>query len=196
MEEVPIQINWFNTSASDFDYATSADWNGFDFDEDFNIQDDGQLQGQPIILDEADLLKRLRKESDSDSQVIAPALFEFYDKCKNHFHLEFMALLKALISNVETSKKLEENCDAGHLLNFYQLELSSKLNFGNHPICQDAAAECNAQLKKLIQEFGMKLQVETRVARDLTANELATSLMPAVKISWNSGNNNVWDNAR
>jgi hypothetical protein len=130
-----------------------------------HIEDDGQLQDQPIILDEADLLKRIRKEPSSHSQVIAPALFEFYDNCKNHFYLEFMALLKALISNVETSKELEENCDAGHLLNFYQLELSSKLNFGKHPICQDAAAECNAQLKKLIQ-----------VAPDLTANELRNKL--------------------
>ena len=176
MEEEPTEINWFNTSLSDFDYATSADWNGLDFDEDFNKDDQGQLQDRPITLDEADLLKRLRKESSRDSQVMSPALFEFYDNCKKHFHLEFMTLLKALISNVDTSKKLEENCKAGHLLNFYQLELSSKLKFGQHPICQDAATECNARLKQLIQDFGMKLQIETQVARFLTANELRNKL--------------------
>ena len=176
MEEEPTEINWFNTSLSDFDYATSADWNGLDFDEDFNKEDEGQLQDQPITLDEADLKSRLRKESSRDSQVMSPALFEFYDNCKNHFHLEFMTLLKALISNVDTSKKLEENCKAGHLLNFYQLELSSKLNFGQHPICQEAATECNAQLKQLIQDFGMKLQVETQIARFLTANQLRKKL--------------------
>jgi hypothetical protein len=107
---------------------------------------------------------------------MSPALFEFYDNCKKHFHLEFMTLLKALISNVDTSKKLEENCKAGHLLNFYKLELSSKLKFGQHPICQDAATECNARLKQLIQDFGMKLQIETQVARFLTANELRNKL--------------------
>uniref|UniRef100_A0A7S0MI93 Uncharacterized protein n=1 Tax=Cryptomonas curvata TaxID=233186 RepID=A0A7S0MI93_9CRYP len=176
MQEVPIQINWFNTSLSNFDYQTNADWTGFDFDDNFNQEDEGQLQNQPILLDEADLLKRLRKELTRDTPVIPTALFDFYDNCKNHFHLEFMALLKALIANVETAKKLEEQCKAGKLLNFYKFELSSKLNFGKHPICQDAATECNARLKQLIQEFGMSLQVETQLARNLTANELSCKL--------------------
>ncbi len=137
MEEVSIQINWFNTSLSDFDHATSADWNGLDFDDDFNDEDKFQLQDQPIILDESDFLKHLRKESSRDSQVIAPTLFEFYDNCKHRFHLEFMALLKALISSVATSKKLEEIAMQNNHSNFYQLEESSKLNFGQRPICQE-----------------------------------------------------------
>jgi hypothetical protein len=61
-----------------------------------------------------------------------------------------MALLKALISNVDTCQKLEENCNAGHLVNYYQLKLSSELNFGQHAICKDAAADCNDRLKKLL----------------------------------------------
>jgi len=176
MAEVPIQINWFNTSLSNFDYQTNIEWTGFDFDDDFNKEDEGQLQNQPIILDEADLLKRLRKELTRDTSGIPATLFDFYDNCKNHFHLEFMTLLKALIANVETAKKLEEQCKAEKLLNFYKFELSSKLNFGKHPICQDAATECNARLKQLIQEFGMSLQVETQLARNLTANALSCKL--------------------
>ena len=176
MEGEPKETNWFSFSLSDFEYDTSPDWNGFHFDDDFKAIDIGQLQKQPIILDETDLLKRLRDETCRDSQVIPPTLFEFYDNCRNHFHFEFMALLKALISNVETTKKLEEKCKEGNLLNFYKFELSSKLNFGQHQICQDAATVCNTRLKSLIHDFGMSLQVETQIARECTANELRNKL--------------------
>ena len=176
MIEEPKETNWFSFSLSDFEYDTSADWNGFQFDDEFNATDNGQLQRKQIILDEADLLKRMRDESTRDTKVLPSTLFEFYDNCKNHFHLEFMALLKALISNVETAKKLEEKSKAGNLLNFYKFELSSKLNFGKHQICQDAAAKCNARLEQLIRDFGTSLQVETQIARECTAAELRNQL--------------------
>lgn len=185
MQEVsiPKEINWFNTLVSTYDFAPNDDWTGFDFDDDFNQQDLGQLQYEPIIFDKADLVRRLReaeilkrtkKESNS---VIASTLYEFYDKCKNHFHQEFMTLLKALISNVDTSKKLEEKCNASQLLSYYQLKLSSELNFGQHPICQDTAADCNDRLKKLLQECGKQMQVETQLARELTAHKLQAKLL-------------------
>ena len=172
----PKETNWFSFSLSDFEYDTSPDWNGFQFDDEFNATDSGQHQRKQIILDEADLLKRLRDESSRDTKVLPPTLFEFYDNCKNHFHLEFMTLLRALISNVETAKKLEEKSKAGNLLNFYKFELSSKLNFGQHQICQDAATECNTRLKQLIHDFGTSLQIETQIARECTANELRNKL--------------------
>ena len=176
MRDEPTETNWFSFSLSDFDYDTSPDWNGFQFDAEFNATDKGQLQRKQIILDEADLLKHLRDESIRDTKVLPPTLFEFYDKCKNHFHLEFMALLKALISNVGTAKKLEEKSKAGNLLNFYKFELSSELNFGQHQICQEAATECNTRLKQLIRDFGTNLQIETQIARECTANALRSKL--------------------
>ena len=89
MRDEPTETNWFSFSLSDFDYDTSPDWNGFQFDAEFNATDKGQLQRKQIILDEADLLKHLRDESIRDTKVLPPTLFEFYDKCKNHFHLEY-----------------------------------------------------------------------------------------------------------
>ena len=127
MEEVPIQRNWFNTSLSNFDYQTNTEWTGFDFDDDFNKEDEGQLQNQPIILDEADLLKLRRKELTRDTPGIPATLFDFYDNCKNHFHLQFMTLLKALIANVETAKKLEGQCKAEKLLNVYKFVRTQQL---------------------------------------------------------------------
>ena len=179
MIEEPNETNetdWFSFSLSDFEYDTSANWNGFQFDDEFNATDNGQLQRKRIILDEADLLKRLRDVSSRDTKALPPTLFEFYDNCKNYFHLEFMALLKALISNVDTAKKLEEKSKAGNLFEFYKFELSSKLNFGKHQICRDAAAKCNARLEELIRNFGTSLQVETQIARECTAVELRNQL--------------------
>ncbi len=108
--KVPKQINWFNTLVSDYDYATNDDWECFAFDDEFNQHYEDQLQDQPIILDKADLVRRLREVENlkrtkkESSGIIASTLYEFYDNCKTYFHLEFMTLLKALISNVETSQ--------------------------------------------------------------------------------------------
>jgi hypothetical protein len=71
---------------------------------------------------------------------------------------------------------LEEKCNASQLLSYYQLKLSSELNFGQHPICQDTAADCNDRLKKLLQEYGKQMQVETHLARELTAHKLQAKL--------------------
>jgi hypothetical protein len=87
-----------------------------------------------------------------------------------------MDLLKGLISNVEIAKKLDEQSNEGKLLNFYKFDLSSKLHFGKHQICQDAATECDARFKKLAHDFGMTLQAETQVARELTAHLLRKKL--------------------
>jgi hypothetical protein len=97
---VPKQINWFNTLVSTYDFATNDDWTGFDFDDEFNQHDEGQLQTQPIIFDKADLVRRLREAENlkctkkESNGVIASTLYEFYDKCKNHFHQEFMTSSK------------------------------------------------------------------------------------------------------
>ena len=75
----PNETDWFSFSLSDFEYDTSADWNGFQFDDEFNATDKGQLQRKQIIIDEADLLKRLRDVASRDTKALPPTLFEFYD---------------------------------------------------------------------------------------------------------------------
>ena len=40
----PKETNWFSFSLSDFEYDTSSDWNGFQFDDEFNATDSGQHQ--------------------------------------------------------------------------------------------------------------------------------------------------------
>jgi hypothetical protein len=172
MEEESKETNWSSFSMSDLEYDTSPDWNGFPFDDEFNTINNGQLKKQQIILDAADLLKRLRNESSRDSQVIPPTLFEFYDNCRNHFQLEFMDLLKALISNVETAKKLDRKSKAGNLLNLNKFELSSRLNFQQHQICQDAATVSN-RIQYSAEKPDTRLRYESA---SRNANELCNKL--------------------
>ena len=72
----------------------------FDFDENFNQPDAGQIQDQPNALDEKDLLIRLRDKQKRDSALIPPTIYAFYDNCKKYFVEEFMSLLTGLFSNI------------------------------------------------------------------------------------------------
>ena len=57
-----VQHNWFNISLSDFDFKNNYFFNsdGYEFDENFQGQDAGQLQSQPTVLESTELLQYLR----------------------------------------------------------------------------------------------------------------------------------------
>jgi len=127
-----------------FEYKFLRD---FEFDDNFNQPDAGQIQNQPTALDEKDLLIRLRDKQKRDSPLIPPTIYAFYDNCKKYFVEEFMSLLIGLLSNVEKAKKLRDRNNEDHLLEFFNIQLAGNLNFGKHQVFIDGAAECEAETK-------------------------------------------------
>jgi hypothetical protein len=109
----------------------------FEFDENFNQQDAGQIQDQPTALDEKDLLIHLR---DKHSALIPPTIYAFYGNCKKHFVEEFMSLLTGLFPNLEKAKTMQDHYVNDHLLDFFTFKLAGTLNFGKHQVFADSAA--------------------------------------------------------
>jgi hypothetical protein len=207
MEEEPKETNWFSFSMSDFEYDTSPDWNGFSFDDEFNTINNGQLKNQPIILDEADLLKRPSRPRGANpaesrksyslrslnSRTIAEIIFisnswtyskRLYQTLRQPRNWTKKAKQGIYSTSVEVEVGLLNLCRGRGTA-----ELSSKLNFRQLQICQNAATEYNTRLKSLIHDFGMSLQVEMLMS-------YAISLNTAEKIFYFSGNKNGKTNAR
>jgi hypothetical protein len=70
-----------------------------------------------------------------DRGLLIPAtLYDFYDNCKSHFYTEYLLLLSGYLANIERAKKLGDMNKAGNLLKFFELRLSSNLNFGEHQL--------------------------------------------------------------
>ena len=167
-----------NFSLSEFDFSEPDDFptHGFKFDAAFDEPDQGQLQIEPNILDEADLLGLLRsKKEDRDARIPA-TLYEFYDNCKSHFYHEFLLLLSGYLANIEKAKKLDDINKAGGLLKFFDLGLSSSLHFGEHQIMRNNAADTERLIKTELRTCGEKLQLLTQLGRENAIRETRASL--------------------
>jgi hypothetical protein len=148
----------------------------FEFDDDFNQPDAGQIQNQPTALDEKDLLIRLRDITKRDSLLIPPTIYAFYDNCKKHFVEEFMSLLTGLLSNIEKAKKLRDRNADDHLLDFFNIQLGSHLNFGKHQTFMDSAAECEAEVKAKLRACGKEIQIMVQTGREKAITAARTKL--------------------
>jgi hypothetical protein len=190
-----VQHNWFNISLSDFDFKNDDFFNsdGFEFDENFQGQDAGQLQSQPTVLESTELLQNLRTTEERHLYGVHEYIFDFYDQSKKHCTTEFMGLLRAYISNNDIANRLSENCRSEELVKFYRLELSGKINFGNHEICSHAAAEIEEEFKTDLKELGLKFQQKTQVARLQTASKLLERLKSCSGKFYNHGKQS-WEN--
>ena len=164
----------FSFESCGFEYSLS---NGLDFDdEDFTSRDGGQHQDQPSVLDEVDLLGRLRDTNKRDSILVPPILYEFYDKCKAHFTMEFVELLAGYIANIEAANRLKNANTDGRLLNFFDIQLKP-LNFGTkHQTFIDGASECDDEIKSKLKECGKELQKIAQDARVRTVTAARTKL--------------------
>jgi len=138
----------------------------FEFDEEFNSRDPGQMQNEPAALDEQDLLSRLRDTDKRNKPTIPPTIYEFYDKCKKHFYDEFISLLTCFLSNIESTKRLREYNSEDRLLEFFNLKLSGPLNFGKHQTFVAEAAECNSEMKTRLRACGKEIQQLAQAARE------------------------------
>ena len=173
--EAQLTLLNFSFEKCGFEYSLS---NGLDFDdhEEFMRHDDGQNQDQPTIFDEVDLIGRLRDTKQRNSMSIPPILYEFYDKCKQHFSKEFVELLAGYIANIEIAKRLKDENTDGRLLNFFDIQLAA-LNFGvKHQTFIDAAKECDDEIKSKLKECGKELQKIAQAGRERTAEAARTKL--------------------
>jgi hypothetical protein len=162
-----VQHNWFNVSINDFDFKNKAFFNsdGFEFDENFQSLDAGQFRSLPTVLESTELLQHLRTKEGRNFETIPQDISDFYDQCLEHCQTEFMNLLRPFISNNEVADRLSEHCRDGDLVKFYRFELNGKINFGNHEICSQAAAELEEIFKADLKEMGLKFQQKTQAAR-------------------------------
>jgi hypothetical protein len=71
---------------------------------------------------------------------------------------------------------LSEHCRDGDLVKFYWFELNGKINFGNHEICSQAAAELEEIFKADLKEMGLKFQQKMQAARLQTESKLKEAL--------------------
>ena len=122
-----------NFSLSEFDFSEPDDFptHGFKFDAAFDEPDQGQLQIEPNILDEADLLGLLRSKKEVRDARIPATLYEFYDNCKSHFYHEFLLLLSGYLANIEKAKKLDDINKAGGLSNSLTLDSATVFTLAN-----------------------------------------------------------------
>ena len=162
-EQMTLMNFSFEQYGFEFDYIRE-----FEFGEEFDQPDPGQMQQVPTALDEQDLLNRLRDKEKRNSPTIPQTIYDFYDKCKKHFCEEFMSLLIGLISNIESIKKLQ-NCNSEErLLEFFNIQLKP-LNFGKHQVFADVAAECEAEIKPKLKECGKEIQLMVHAWREKSA---------------------------
>ena len=172
-----------------FEYTLS---NGLEFDQEFNQRDAGQLQNEPTLFDEADLLSRLRDVDKRDSIMIPPTLYEFYDKCRKHFCKEFVELLAGYIVNIEKAKRLKNVNIDGHLLNFFEVKLVGPLNFGiKHQLFIDCAAECDDEIKSALNTCGKELQKIAQAGREHTFTA-ARNKLQACSTEFETFGRNLW----
>lgn len=169
MEEVPIQNDTpmtllnFSFEKHGFEYNFLSD---FEFDDKFSEMDAGQIQKDPTIVNEEDLLIRLKDVQKRDSGHIPPTIYAFYDKCKKHFAEEFISLLIGLMTNIEKAQKLKDHNNDDRLLDFFDIKLRGPLNFGKHKIFEETAAECDNEAKHELRECGAKLQKLVQAGRE------------------------------
>ena len=156
----------FSFEQHGFEYNFLRD---FEFDENFNQPDAGQIQDQPTALDEKDLLIRLRDMQKRDLTLIPPTIYAFYDNCKKHFVEECISLLTGLLSNIEKAKKLQDRNADDHLLEFFNVQLAGNLNFGKHQVFVDSAAECEAETKIKLRACGKEIQQLVQTGRENAA---------------------------
>ena len=176
MEEQPEeQITLLNFSFDKFGFEYGFS-DGFNFDEEFNRSDAGQLQTEPTTLDELDLLGRLRDVKRRDSIMIPPTLYEYYDKCRKHFFNEFINLLMGYMANIEKAKILKQESTDGRLLNFFDIKLAGPLNFGNHQTFKDCATECDIEIKAKLKAYGKELQEIVHAGREKAVTAARTKL--------------------
>jgi hypothetical protein len=163
----------------------------FEFDENFNQPDAGQIQDQPNALDEKDLLIRLRDKQKRDSALIPPTIYAFYDNCKKYFVEEFMSLLTGLFSNIEKAQTMQDHLTNDRLLDFFSFELKGTLNFGKHQVFVDSAAECEAETKVKLIACGKEIQQLVHTGREKAA-DAARSKLRACSDDFKTFGENEW----
>jgi hypothetical protein len=188
--EIQLTLLNFSFERCGFEYSLS---NGLDFDnhEEFIRHDDGQNQDQPTIFDEVDLIGRLRDTKQRNSMLIPPILYEFYDKCKQHFSKEFVELLAGYISNIEIAKRLKDENSDGRLLSFFDIQLAA-LNFGTkHQTFIDGAKDCDEEIKSTLKECGKELQKIAQTGRERTA-DAARKKLQACNADFTKFGSDLW----
>ena len=87
-----------------------------------------------------------------------------------------MSLLKSYLSNVKALKKLTEANANNTPLKYVELNLTSKLYFGEHPTLLECALKCDATIKEKLKVVSLELQRDAQSSREEANAELLKQL--------------------
>ncbi len=79
-----------------------------------------------------------------------------------------MSLLTGLLSKIEKAKKLPDHNTEDSLLEFFDIQLTGRLNFGRHQVFIDGAAERKAETKAKLTTRGKEIQQLVQTGRENT----------------------------